>query len=510
VRTCIGLFLQKRAQLEPDRTGLIFEGSATGYRAWSERAGCAAHAFAHLGVAPGDRVGLLLENCPEFLDCFFALTLLGAIAVPLNWRLSPRELAYIAADADICALVSSAKFTSAIEEIADSLPADRLIAVGGTSVPGWRDYDELLQAGPQSSWPSGTAVAGADDPALIIYTSGTTGRPKGAVLSHNNLFHGALNICISLDWRAGDRALVAMPLFHIGALIVSLINVYLGATTVLMRNFDPDAFLRDVEHHRIDSFVAVEAMLQMLTAAKTFSEADLSSVRWVLSGPTPPSLKMAWAKRGIVIRQVYGMTETTGGAAVIAGEHVSGKPDSTGPPMFHTDLRIVDPDGRDCEAEQVGEILISGPHVMQAYWNNPTATAQALQDGWLKSGDLGKRDQDGYLYVVGRRKDMIRSGGENIYPAELEAVLSEMPQIREVAVVGVPDSAWGESICAVVRLHAGQTLTLDELAACCAAQLGKYKIPRRLVITEVPFPRGPSGRMQKQELVKALGESGVL
>jgi fatty-acyl-CoA synthase len=289
-------------------------------------------------------------------------------------------------------------------------------------------------------------------------------------------------------------------------LIISLINVYLGATTVLMKAFDPGRFLQNVETYRINSFVAMETMLHQMVETEFYPEVNLSSLRWVLSGPAPPTLKEAWAKRGIVIRQVYGLTETTGGAAVLAAEHVSDKPGSTGLPMFYTDIRIVDQDDRDCEPGNVGEILIRGPHVMQAYWNNAAATTEAIRNGWLSTGDLGKLDQEGFLYVVGRLNDMIRSGGENIYPVEVEIVLTEMPQIKEVAIVGIPDPAWGEAVCAVVRLHEGKKLILSEILVHCSERLGKYKIPRRLIVADEPFPRGPAGRVQKQELIEKLLE----
>lgn len=507
MQNCLGLFLHKRACLEPGRIGLIFEGREISYREWSRRAACAARAFVALGIRPQDRVGLLLENSPEFLECFFALVHIGAVVVPLNWRFTAAEISVIVEDSGIRALVHGGVFHGLVGNLNSRLAGARLIAVGGPRAPGGYDYEELL-ATQSSSAPQAAGVG--QDPAAILYTSGTTGRPKGAVLAHDTLFHGMLNISASLDWRTGDRVLVAMPLFHIGALIISLINVYRGATTVLMRAFDPDTFLRHVEASRIDSFVAVEAMLQPLVETERFGTVDLSSLRWVLSGPLPPSLRAAWARRGVVIQPVYGLTETTGGAAVLAAEHVVDKPGSTGLPMFHTDIRVVGEDGHDCEAGTTGEILIRGPHVTRAYWNNPAATAEAIQEGWLATGDLGWLDEEGYLYIVGRSKDMIRSGGENIYPAELESLLAEMPQTREVAIVGIPDATWGQTVCAIVRLRPGEKLDLQEIVAYCAGRLARFKIPRRLFVTEEPFPRGPAGRVQKQELIRKLLEHDEL
>jgi acyl-CoA synthetase (AMP-forming)/AMP-acid ligase II len=507
MQNCVGLFLQKRARLQPDKTGHIFEGHKTSYREWSQRTNRAARAFIGLGVLPGDRIGLLLENSPEFLECFFALAHLGAIVVPLNWRLTPPEISYIVRDSGICALVYGSEFHHTIKSFETHLPNNKLIAIGGASSPSGYNYEELLQAQSETAPQTGGT---AQDPAMIIYTSGTTGRPKGAVLTHNNLFYGALNISLSLDWRTDDRVLVAMPLFHIGALIITLINVYFGATTVLMKAFDPGRFLRNVAIFQINSFVAVETMLLQMAKVNFFQEAELSSLRWVLSGPVPASLQEAWSTRGVVIQQVYGLTETTGGAAVLAAKRVSDKFGSTGLPMFHTDIRVVDQDGGDCKAGRVGEILIHGPHVMQAYWNNPTATSETIKNGWLSTGDLGKLDKEGFLFIVGRLKDMIRSGSENIYPTEIEIVLTEIPQIKEVAIVGIPDPTWGEVVCAVVRLHEGKMLTLNDIVSHCNNRLGKYKIPQRLFVTTEPLPRGPTGRVQKQGLLnKLLGHDEI-
>ena len=500
MHNCIGLFLQKRAQLNPTKTGLIFNGTQVSFLEWSQRANRAANAFVSLGVLPGDRVGLLLANSPQFLECFFALTLTGAVAVPLNSRLTPTEISYNARDAGIRILVYDIEFHRAITALDDDLSTLRLVAVGGTP-PGSCDYEDLLKAQPKTAPQTGGT---GQDPAVIFYTSGTTGRPKGAVLTHDNLFYGALNISATLDWRSADRNLVAMPLFHVGALMISLIDVYFGATTVLMKAFDPAKFLQNVETYRINSFVGATTMLHQMAQTAAFSTQDLSSLRWVLSGPTPPSLQSAWAEHDIIIQQVYGLTETAGGAAVLSAEHALDKEGSTGLPMFHTDIRVVDNDGRDTEPGCVGEILIRGPHVMRAYWNKPTATSETIKDGWLASGDLGYLDEEGFLYVVGRKKDMIRSGGENIYPAEIENVLTEMPQVAEIAIVGIPDSVWGEAVCAVARLNEGEELTVNEIAKHCDGRIASYKIPKRLVVTSEPLPRGPTGRVRKPKLQEKL------
>ncbi len=505
MQTNIGLFLAKRARLEPDKIGLIFKEREITYRDWNERASRAAHGFASLGVKPGDRVGLLVMNSPEFLECFFGLAKIGAIIVPINWRLAPPEITFIANDAGISALAYGPEFADAIAAIRGDLPTNTFVAVGGEAPQGDHAYEDLLKQQPASE---PQAEGAGDDPLVIMFTAGTTGRPKGAVLTHNNLFYDSCTVSFSLDWRTDDRVLVALPLFHIGALIYVVIDAHVGATTVLMQSFDPTGFLKTVEAHKVNSFLAVPVMLNFMMQVPAYKEVDLSSVRWALAGtaPVPVPLIQAWAQRGIAIQQVYGLTEVTGGAAVLGSERALEKVGSTGLPMFHTDIRIVDKDGHDAPPDQVGEIIIRGPHVMREYWNNPQATAETVQNGWLFTGDLGKFDEQGYLYIVERKKDMVISGGENVYPAEVENVLADMAPIAEAAVIGVPDPNWGEAVCVVARLKEDQSLTLDDVVAHCTGKLAKFKIPKKLVITEEPLPRNPTGKVLKRFLREKMGE----
>ncbi len=499
MQTNIGLFLAKRARLEPKKIGLIYEGREISYKEWNERANRAANGFAGLGIKAGDRVGLMMMNSPEFLECFFGLAKIGAISVPLNWRLAPPEIAYISKDAGIRALVYGPEFAQTVAALRGDIPAQTYITVGSDAPAGDLNY-AALTAGADASEPE---IAAVDDDALVIYfTAGTTGRPKGVVLTHNNLFYDSCTVSFSLDWHQGDRVLVAMPLFHIGALIYVVIDIHVGATTVLMKTFDPVGFLKTVQDTKVNSFLAVPAMLNFMRLVPTFNDFDLSSVRWALCGgeAVPVPLIQAWAQRGIACQQVYGLTECTGGAAVLGPERALEKVGSTGLPMFHTDIRVVDDQGKDTPANIVGEVIIRGPHVMREYWNNPEATAETVKAGWLYTGDLGKFDDEGYLYIVERKKDMIISGGENIYPAEIESVLASMPQIAEVGVIGVPNPDWGEAVCAVARLKEGQSLALEEMIAHCTGKLGKYKIPKKLVITDQPLPRTPTGKMMKRIL----------
>ncbi|MFQ5596387.1 MAG: long-chain fatty acid--CoA ligase, partial [Anaerolineae bacterium] len=497
MKTNIGLFLAKRALLDPDREGLAFAGRHISYGEWNRRANQAARALAGLGVKPGDRVGLLLMNGPEFLETFFGLAKLGAIVVPLNWRLAPPELAYIANDSGISTLVYGAEFREAVAAIRGDIPAKTYVFVGEDSPAGDHAYEGLL-AGQPTTEPE--AVGEGDDPLTIMYTSGTTGRPKGAVLSHANLFWDSCTVSRSLDWRQDDRVLVALPLFHIGALIYVIIDIHVGSTTVLMRAFDPAGFLQTVQDEAVNSFLAVPAMLNFMLQVPNLGDYDLSSVRWALVGtaPVPVPLIHAWVDQGIAIQQVYGLTEATGGVAVLGAAKALEKVGSTGLPMFHTDVRVVDAAGQDVAPGEIGELLVRAPHVMLEYWNNPEATAETIENGWLHTGDLARLDDEGYIYIADRLKDMIISGGENIYPAEVEDVLHGLPQLAEVTVIGRPDPEWGEVPVAVARFKEGESLTLEEIQEFCEGKLARYKIPKQLAITEQPLPRTPAGKVLKR------------
>jgi acyl-CoA synthetase (AMP-forming)/AMP-acid ligase II len=444
-------------------------------------------------------------NGPEFLETFFGLAKLGAIVVPLNWRLAPPELAYIANNSEISTLVYGAEFREAVEAIRGDIPVKTWVFVGDDAPSGDHAYTTLLSGQPTTE---PEIVGEGDDPLTIMYTSGTTGRPKGAVLSHANLFWDSCTVSHSLDWRPDDRVLVALPLFHIGALIYVVIDIHVGATTVLMRTFDPVGFLTTIQQERINSFLAVPAMLNFMLQVPNLGDYDLSSVRWALVGtaPVPVPLIHAWAEQGIAIQQVYGLTEATGGVAVLGAAKALEKVGSTGLPMFHTDVRVVDAAGQDVAAGEVGELLVRGPHVMLEYWNNPEATAETIVDGWLHTGDLARLDEEGYIYIVDRLKDMIISGGENIYPAEVEDVLHGLPQLAEVTVIGWPDPEWGEVPVAVARLKKGESLTLEELQDFCAGKLARYKIPKHLVITEQPLPRTPAGKVLKRVVREQFGQ----
>jgi len=499
----IGQFLARRAERAPDQEGLVFGSTRLTYGELNREANRVAHALAGLGVKKGDRVGILLMNSPRFCQLYFGLAKLGAVLVTLNWRLAPPELEWICANAGVTLLVFEREFLGAVEALHSRSAVQRYVAADEPGLPWAASLDGLAAA---ASDREPALAGGGDDPLLIMYTSGTTGRPKGAVITHANVFWGSVTVLLTLDFRVRDRVLIVMPLYHIGALDYLTMCVHRGCTAILMRAFEPRAMLETIRGERVDTFLAVAAMLQALRDVPGFEEA-VSSVRWLLCGaaPVPVPLIEAYARHGITIQQSYGLTETTGPAAVLGPERAIEKAGSTGTAFFHTEIRVVDDAGRDVPPRQVGEVLVRGAHVIREYWRDPDGTAQAIRGGWLHTGDLAWLDEEGFLSIADRKKDMIVSGGENIYPAEVESVLSGHPGIAEAAVIGVPDERWGEVPRAIVVPKPGAALTGEEVVAFCQGKIARYKIPRSVVISTEPLPRNPTGKILKRVLRDAHG-----
>jgi fatty-acyl-CoA synthase len=321
------------------------------------------------------------------------------------------------------------------------------------------------------------------------------------------MFWVSATMAATHDYAPGDVNLVPTPLFHVGGLSFATLFVHMGATLLLPRAFEPGAVLRLVAAEKVAHFFAVPAMLRALLEHPDFAAADLSSLRWILCGgaPVPTALIAAFAARGVPVMQTYGATETAGPATAVDRDHASSKAGSAGLPYFHTDLRIVGRGGAEVPAGAIGEIQVRAPHLFAGYWRNPEATAAAFAGDWLKTGDLGRRDAEGYLYIVDRAKDVVISGGENVYPAEIEAVLAAHPGIAEVAVVGLPDPEWGEVPCAVVVAKPGETVSLEGIREFCAGKLARFKLPRRIAVSAAPLPRNATGKLLKAEIRKSVG-----
>ncbi len=499
----IGLFLAKRAYLNPALEGIVdvASGRRLSYGQWNAQTNRTAHALTALGVRPGDRVGLLALNCPEFFESYFALAKIGAVVVPLNVRLVAGELAPILADSGAEMLIYGEEFrgiAAALHDRADSTGVRRWIHIAAADTDLFAlDYHTLQAAESDAEPPIGAADS---DNLYIMYTSGTTGMPKGVVHSHESAVWACTSLNVTADMRLRDRYLVALPAYHVGALAPLTANVQRGVTNVLMRTFDAALAWRLIAEERINNMIAVPAMLNFMDQSPAAAEADIRSLRWIMCGaaPVPVTTVEAYARRGINVIEVYGMTECCGPACVIDPEDGPLRPGSTGKPFFHTEVRIVDSEGRDTAPGEAGELVLRARHVMKEYWRNPEATAAALRNGWLHTGDIATRDADGFVSIEDRLKDMIISGGENIYPAEVENAILSHPGVREVAVIGQPSARWGEVPAAIVAAQ-DDTLTAGAVIAHCMGRLARFKLPKVVAFVD-EVPRNPSGKALKHIL----------
>ena len=495
----LGQWIAARAMRSPERQALTCDGETWTYRMLDERIREVTARLHARGVRPGERVGFLGLNDPLFLVTMFAAARIGAVFVPLNFRLAAPEIAFIVRDAGITLLVVGPEQCRAVDAIRETLGCASYLATA--PVDGWETLDE---AGGASGSDALIHVPDEDDVALLMYTSGTMGYPKGVMLTHGNLWWNNVNVMLSMDILSDDVSLVCAPLFHIAGLNANTLPTLMkGGHVVLHRNFDPGRFFDDVARYRVTTSFAVPAMLLFISQHQAFATSDLSSLRMFIVGAAPVPLQLLglYAERGISLQQGYGLTETAPTASFLGAEYAYTKVGSAGKPPLLSDIRIVDEHGVDIdEPHRIGEVCVRGPNVMKGYWNRPAETARAMLDGdWFRSGDAGYRDEDGFLYLVDRLKDMIISGGENIYSAEVESALYDHPAISEAAVIGVADAVWGETVVAVVSLKAGMDLTLDGMQSFLDGRLARYKIPRRLEIVET-LPRTETGKVRKQPL----------
>ncbi|WP_370416042.1 long-chain fatty acid--CoA ligase [Streptomyces fradiae] len=494
----LGSWPARRARKTPHRTALIHQADAFTYAELHERTTRLAHALRAAGVRRGDRVAYLGRNHPAFLETLFAAGLLGAVFVPLNTRLTAPEIAYQLTDSGSRALLHSPELAAVAAVAAESGGARTVVEVGGAA------YEELL---------AGAATAPIDEPVspddlcIIMYTSGTTGRPKGAMLTHGNIVWNAVNVLVDHDLVADETALVSAPLFHTGALNMLTLPVLLkGGACVLVESFDPGGTLDLIERHGVTFMFGVPTMFDQVARHPRWATADLSSLRLLNCGgaPVPTPLIATYQERGLTFLQGYGMTEASPGALFLDAEHAVAKAGSAGVPHFFTDVRVVRPDLAQAEVGETGEVLVRGPHVMSGYWGLPAESEAAFVDGWFRTGDAARVDADGYVTIVDRFKDMIISGGENVYPAEVEDALLAHPDVAECAVIGVPDARWGETARAIVVARAGSTPDPASILASLDGRLARYKIPKSLVLAEA-LPRTATGKLLKHELRSRYG-----
>ncbi|HEY4613825.1 MAG TPA: long-chain-fatty-acid--CoA ligase, partial [Citricoccus sp.] len=486
------------------------------YDVWAERIDRLANALASLGVGRGDRVAYLGENYPSFLETLFAAGTLGAVFVPLNTRLAAPEIAFALEDSGATVLIASATLEPLAVAGSRGTAVRTLARVqDGPAADAERrgdleaiDYDALL-AGGEPAHPD--VAVDLEDLAIILYTSGTTGKPKGAMLTHGNLTWNAVNVLTDFDVTSRTRALMIAPMFHVASLGMGALPTLLkGGTLVLEPRFEPGRVLELIERYGITSMSGVPTTYQMLAEHPDWDRADLSTVQILTCGGSavPTRVLDAYEARGLRIGMGYGMTETSPGATALPARYSREKQGSAGLPHFHTAVRVVDPAGDVCGPGEIGEIQVQGPNVISAYWNRPDATAEAFEqaeDGtWLRTGDMGYRDEDGFLFISDRLKDMIISGGENIYPAQVEQVIGQLEAVAAVAVIGVPDERWGEVPRAVVVVREGHELTEGQVIAHLDGKLARYKIPKTVVFTD-EMPRTASGKIRKPDLRQRFG-----
>lgn len=460
------------------------------------------------GIRAGDRVGYLCDNSIGVIQLILATVSLDAVIVPLNVRLSTPELAWIIDDAGLSAVLGDHGFIEPLEELRSRHPMT--IYWQGPGRPDWAV--PLMGPTSGSALPAtqrlARTTADEDRVAFISYTSGTTGRPKGAMLTHVNFQAAAISFAMTEGMVRTDSSLLVLPLAFTGSLMATWAPAYYsGARFIIHPRFSAADTLRELASGKVTVFAAVPVVFEQIAALDDFDAADLSRMRVAKAGGAPPSAATLrrYVRRGIPIGQGYGMTESTGVGASLPMEDFERKAGSVGVTNLGIELRIVSPEGEDVPPREVGEIWLRGPAVMAGYWNNPVATAETLTDGWLHTGDLGSRDEDGYLSIVGREKDMVLSGGLNVYPSEIERVLSLVDGVEESAVIAVPDEKWGEVPLALVVSPHG--VLEEDLREFCRTELADYKIPKHFVIQTEPLPRTMSGKISKSQLRQSLREA---
>ncbi|GAB3004976.1 acyl-CoA synthetase [Saccharothrix stipae] len=498
----IGSWTARRVRKTPDKVAVIHRGRASTYRQLHERVLRLAHGLRRAGVGRGDRVAYLGPNHPAFLETLFAAGVLGAVFVPVNMRLAPAEVAHVLTDSGSGVLVYAPEQAALVQAVRGDVGPLRVIALDHPAA-GESSYEEVIAS--SAADPIDEPVT-LDDLCLIMYTSGTTGRPKGAVLTHGNITWNTVNVLVDVDLASDEVTLVVAPLFHTAGLNMTCLPTLIkGGTVVLMSAFDAAEVLDQVETHRVTYMFGVPTMYNAIAACPRWEEADLSSLRQVNCGgaPVPASTIRTYQRRGLSFSQGYGMTETSPGALYLTKEMSEAKAGTAGVPHFFTDVRVVGPGLTDVAPGEKGEIVISGPNVMRGYWQRPAETARAFgPDGWFHSGDIATPDEDGYIAVVDRLKDVIISGGENIYPAEVESVLHEHPAIAECTVIGVPDARWGEVGRAVVTVNPGaEAASEQDVLAFLRDRLAGYKIPKSVVFVD-ELPQSATGKLLKK-LVRA-------
>jgi fatty-acyl-CoA synthase len=510
-------WIKRHAERTPDKLAVVdaHTGRTFTYAQFNERANrLASFLKDSLGIERGDRVSILAQNGSDYYEVLFACGKMGAILNTLNWRLAAPELEFILNDCAPRALIYESVFAETVDALRPLIGCEFYVAMGNEAPDGEWTYEGALAAGDPAGVP--LPALPYTDTWAILYTSGTTGRPKGAQVTYGNFFYNAVGMGVAIDLNSQDVNLNVLPTFHAGGLGLYAGPIFhAGGTLVVMRAFDPGQFLRLIEQWRVTKLLLVPSIYLMLAEFPDFDRHDLSSmVHWGSGGSSlPPSLVHQFAEKGIVIQQGFGMTETGPTVFIITKEDAVRKAGSVGKPVLHTDVCIMDRDGNLLGPNEVGELCVRGGNVTTGYWNRPEATAEALVEHpatggggpWLHSGDAAMYDDEGFYTIVDRWKDMFISGGENVYPAEVENVIYHHPAVAEVAVIGVPHPRWQEVGRALVVVKESHTLTEEEVIDFCQGKLAKFKIPKSVVFVDA-LPRTAAGKVLKRELRKEFGD----
>ena len=501
--------LEKKAALHPDDTAVFepYNLKKYTYRALSHRSNKLSNVLASAGIAKGDRICCLTANSVEYIDLFMAAARLGAILCPLNYRLAPVEMVRITRDSKPKAFVFDGEFDAAGKEIVSANPELKSILYFGEGEFNWASRMEEMTAQYTSIGPE---IAGdSNDPLLMLYTAGSTGRPKGVPLKQTNLFFNAINWILDLGITRADYGLTVLPLFHIGGHMLWLLpHLLVGAKIMLQRRFDPETTLRLCSQEKITNTYLIPAMAKMVLALPNWKEYDLSAVRFIGAGGEAVAEKITkeFGEIGIPVLNSYGLTETSDGTITVRPEDGMGRPaNCIGKPLTLTDTRIVDAEGREVGNGVEGELLHRGPSVVDSYWNRPEESAKTFRDGWLHTGDIATRDEKGFFYFIGRKDELIITGGENVYPAEVEEAILSYSKVADVAVLGIPDDKWGQATKAIIVPKRKMIIEEAEMDDFLKTKLSGFKRPK--IYTFIPeLPKMGSGKLDRVRIKQFYGK----
>ncbi|WP_028987315.1 acyl-CoA synthetase [Thermicanus aegyptius] len=488
-------WFERRAALTPNRIALVDGESKeeVTYEGLYRRANEAAFRLIQFGIEKGDRIAILTPNEIPYFEVLFATYLIGAIFIPLNYRLSVHELTYILQDSGAKVLFYHPSFEDQIDLLREEIPSIQMISTHGIFFQSKETIANKIS-------PEGAA----GDPWVMLYTGGTTGRPKGVVLTYRNILWNAINTVVSWGLSPRDITYTVMPLFHTGGLnALTLPVLYAGGKVIVGKQFKPYETIQTVEREKVTILLLVPTMHLQVLQEPALQHADFSHDPIFLSGgaPCPLSIYDGYQKRGIRFKEGYGLTEAGPNNFYLSPDEAFQKKGSVGKPMIHNGITLVDEHGKEVPSGEVGELVIEGPHVFFCYWNNQEETEKVIRDGKLYTGDLGRRDEEGYYYIVGRKKEMFISGGENIYPLEIENVLQNHPSLAEAVVIGVPDDKWGEKGIAFLVAKNGEELSKEELKEYCSRYLARFKIPKEFIFLD-QLPKTGVGKIDKKELLR--------